>query len=103
MANTEFPKGDLMAGGVKKVAELRDRIAKGHLEDKSRAYNTGSHFSLVLHSWHTALVALNIQKRVSLKHLGSQDLGGDFTAVAVDEFEEKVLVQCSQVEESTTV
>lgn len=35
-----FRKGDLMVDGVKKVAELRERIANGHLEDKSKAFNT---------------------------------------------------------------
>ena len=35
-----FRKGDLMQEGVKKLAELRERIAKSHLADKSKAYNT---------------------------------------------------------------
>lgn len=35
-----FRKGDLMAEGVKKLADLRDRIANAHLEDKSHAFNT---------------------------------------------------------------
>lgn len=35
-----FRKGDLMVDGVKKVAELRERIANGHLEDKTKAFNT---------------------------------------------------------------
>ncbi len=35
-----FRKGDLMQDGVKKVADLRERIANGHLEDKSKAFNT---------------------------------------------------------------
>jgi succinate dehydrogenase flavoprotein subunit len=35
-----FRKGDLMEDGVSKVADLRQRIANGHLEDKSMAFNT---------------------------------------------------------------
>jgi succinate dehydrogenase / fumarate reductase flavoprotein subunit len=35
-----FRKGDLMQQGVQKLAELRGRIAKSHLTDKSKAYNT---------------------------------------------------------------
>jgi succinate dehydrogenase / fumarate reductase flavoprotein subunit len=35
-----FRKGDLMADGVKKVAELRERIGKAHLADKSQTFNT---------------------------------------------------------------
>ncbi|MBQ0753004.1 MAG: succinate dehydrogenase flavoprotein subunit [Gammaproteobacteria bacterium] len=35
-----FRKGDLMEDGVSKVADLRARIANGHLEDKSMAFNT---------------------------------------------------------------
>lgn len=35
-----FRKGDLMQQGVAKLAELRGRIAKSHLTDKSQAYNT---------------------------------------------------------------
>jgi len=35
-----FRKGDLMIDGVKKVAELRERIGQSHLTDKSRAFNT---------------------------------------------------------------
>jgi succinate dehydrogenase / fumarate reductase flavoprotein subunit len=35
-----FRKGDLMVDGVKKVADLRERIAKAHLGDKSHAFNT---------------------------------------------------------------
>ncbi|WP_111656838.1 succinate dehydrogenase flavoprotein subunit [Isoalcanivorax indicus] len=35
-----FRKGDLMAEGVKKLADLRERIANAHLEDKSNAFNT---------------------------------------------------------------
>lgn len=35
-----FRKGDLMEEGVKKVADLRERIARAHLEDKSGTFNT---------------------------------------------------------------
>lgn len=35
-----FRKGDLMQEGVKKLADLRDRIAQGHLSDTSNAFNT---------------------------------------------------------------
>ena len=35
-----FRKGDLMQQGVAKLAELRERIAKSHLTDKSKSYNT---------------------------------------------------------------
>lgn len=35
-----FRKGDLMIDGVKKVADLRGRIAEAHLGDKSQAFNT---------------------------------------------------------------
>ena len=35
-----FRKGDLMEEGVKMVAELRERIANAHLDDKSKAFNT---------------------------------------------------------------
>lgn len=35
-----FRKGDLMREGVAKLAELRERIAKAHLSDKSKAFNT---------------------------------------------------------------
>lgn len=35
-----FRKGDLMQQGVQKLSELRGRIAKSHLTDKSKAYNT---------------------------------------------------------------
>ena len=35
-----FRKGDLMQQGVTKLAELRERIAKSHLTDKSKSYNT---------------------------------------------------------------
>ncbi len=35
-----FRKGDLMVEGVKKLEELRARIANTHLEDKSKAFNT---------------------------------------------------------------
>lgn len=35
-----FRKGDLMSEGVSKLAELRERIAKAHLSDKSLAFNT---------------------------------------------------------------
>ncbi|OUS31252.1 succinate dehydrogenase flavoprotein subunit [Gammaproteobacteria bacterium 45_16_T64] len=35
-----FRKGDMMAEGVVKLAELRSRIADIHLTDKSNAYNT---------------------------------------------------------------
>ena len=35
-----FRKGDLMEEGVEKLAELRERIGKAHLEDKSGAFNT---------------------------------------------------------------
>ena len=35
-----FRKGDLMAEGVKKLADLRERIASAHLVDKSSAFNT---------------------------------------------------------------
>ncbi|NPU93436.1 MAG: succinate dehydrogenase flavoprotein subunit [Gammaproteobacteria bacterium] len=35
-----FRKGDLMQQGVTKLAELRERIGKSHLTDKSKSYNT---------------------------------------------------------------
>ncbi|MFT6636129.1 succinate dehydrogenase flavoprotein subunit, partial [Alcanivorax sp.] len=35
-----FRKGDLMAEGVAKLADLRERIAKAHLDDKSKPFNT---------------------------------------------------------------
>ncbi|ASK34036.1 succinate dehydrogenase flavoprotein subunit [Alloalcanivorax mobilis] len=35
-----FRKGDLMEEGVEKLANLRERIANAHLEDKSGAFNT---------------------------------------------------------------
>jgi succinate dehydrogenase / fumarate reductase flavoprotein subunit len=35
-----FRKGELMEEGVKKLSELRERILKGHLGDKSGAFNT---------------------------------------------------------------
>ena len=35
-----FRKGDLMAEGVAKLADLRKRIANAHLEDKSKPFNT---------------------------------------------------------------
>jgi succinate dehydrogenase / fumarate reductase flavoprotein subunit len=35
-----FRKGDMMIEGVKKLEELRARIANTHLEDKSSAFNT---------------------------------------------------------------
>ena len=35
-----FRKGDLMAEGVKKLADLRERSAGAHLTDKSNAFNT---------------------------------------------------------------
>ena len=35
-----FRKGELMEDGVKKLKELRERIGKGHLSDKSGAFNT---------------------------------------------------------------
>ncbi|WP_323845019.1 succinate dehydrogenase flavoprotein subunit [Microbulbifer magnicolonia] len=35
-----FRRGDYMAEGVKKLADLRERIANVRLEDKSRAFNT---------------------------------------------------------------
>ena len=35
-----FRKGDLMEQGVSKLAELRERIQKGYLDDKSAAFNT---------------------------------------------------------------
>ena len=35
-----FRKGDLMQQGVKKLEELRERIGKSHLTDKSKSYNT---------------------------------------------------------------
>jgi succinate dehydrogenase / fumarate reductase, flavoprotein subunit len=35
-----FRKGDLMAEGVSMLADLRGRIAEGHLDDKSKAFNT---------------------------------------------------------------
>lgn len=35
-----FRKGDLMEEGVEKLANLRERIANAHLEDKSNAFNT---------------------------------------------------------------
>lgn len=35
-----FRKGELMEQGVKKLSELRERILKGHLSDKSGAFNT---------------------------------------------------------------
>ena len=35
-----FRKGDLMEEGVQKLAKLRERIAKAHLQDKSQSFNT---------------------------------------------------------------
>ncbi len=35
-----FRKGDLMAEGVNKLADLRERIASARLDDKSQAFNT---------------------------------------------------------------
>src|SRR5690606_35570688 len=35
-----FRKGDLMQQGVRKLAELRERIGQSHLADKSKSYNT---------------------------------------------------------------
>ncbi|AFT70955.1 Succinate dehydrogenase, flavoprotein subunit [Alloalcanivorax dieselolei B5] len=35
-----FRKGDLMHEGVSKLADLRERVAKAHLEDKSQSFNT---------------------------------------------------------------
>lgn len=35
-----FRKGDLMADGVKKIADLRSRINSAHLTDKSKVFNT---------------------------------------------------------------
>ncbi|AJD48014.1 succinate dehydrogenase flavoprotein subunit [Isoalcanivorax pacificus W11-5] len=35
-----FRKGDLMAEGVAMLADLRGRIQEGHLDDKSKAFNT---------------------------------------------------------------
>jgi succinate dehydrogenase / fumarate reductase flavoprotein subunit len=35
-----FRRGDFMQEGIKKLAELRERIDKSHLEDKSNAFNT---------------------------------------------------------------
>ena len=35
-----FRKGDLMEVGVKKLADLRERISNAHLPDKSNAFNT---------------------------------------------------------------
>jgi len=35
-----FRKGDLMEEGVRKLADLRKRIANAHLEDKSQSFNT---------------------------------------------------------------
>lgn len=35
-----FRKGDLMAEGVQKLADLRGRIAEGYMDDKSKPYNT---------------------------------------------------------------
>jgi len=35
-----FRKGDLMEEGVEKLAKLRERIAKAHLQDKSQSFNT---------------------------------------------------------------
>ena len=35
-----FRKGDLMAEGVSMLADLRGRIQEGHLDDKSKAFNT---------------------------------------------------------------
>jgi succinate dehydrogenase / fumarate reductase flavoprotein subunit len=35
-----FRKGDLMQEGVKKLEDIRERIQRSHLADKSKAYNT---------------------------------------------------------------
>ncbi len=35
-----FRRGDYMAEGVKKLADLRERVENVHLEDKSKAFNT---------------------------------------------------------------
>jgi len=35
-----FRKGDFMQEGIEKLKDLRERIAKVHLEDKSQAFNT---------------------------------------------------------------
>jgi succinate dehydrogenase / fumarate reductase flavoprotein subunit len=35
-----FRRGDYMQQGIDKLAELRERIGKAHLEDKSNAFNT---------------------------------------------------------------
>ena len=45
-----FRKGDLMETGVKKLAELRERIASAHLVDKSNAFNTARIEALELDS-----------------------------------------------------
>jgi succinate dehydrogenase / fumarate reductase flavoprotein subunit len=43
-----FRKGDLMAEGVKLIADLRERIANAHLDDKSQAFNTARQEALEL-------------------------------------------------------
>ena len=43
-----FRKGDLMAEGVKLIADLRERIANAHLDDKSMAFNTARQEALEL-------------------------------------------------------
>lgn len=45
-----FRKGDLMAQGVNKLAELRERIANAHLTDKSNTFNTARVEALELDS-----------------------------------------------------
>lgn len=35
-----FRRGDFMQDGIKKLSELRERIANSHLEDKSQTFNT---------------------------------------------------------------
>jgi succinate dehydrogenase / fumarate reductase flavoprotein subunit len=43
-----FRKGDLMVEGVKLIANLRERIANAHLDDKSQAFNTARQEALEL-------------------------------------------------------
>jgi len=45
-----FRRGDLMQEGIKKLGELRERIQRVHLKDKSSAYNTARVEALELHN-----------------------------------------------------
>lgn len=45
-----FRRGDFMQDGIKKLADLRERINNAHLEDKSSAFNTSRIECLELHN-----------------------------------------------------